>query len=269
MLSTNTNIFTNNNSIIIRNIEKQIKFKAENEIKVMSKRQWPTPPRDSLRNLFYQRKMILNTMCFECKDDDEEIKFKSVNSRLIELCDNLINRIIKFNNYLLTNCNDESFDDEYQISAGLKIASVSEEPVLKLRSDNEYSSDFYNINKLINLYYTYSPYESLELVNITLNYGRRTNIMNLNKELMENNKLKTEYECSKIELLENTKFRDYRINEPMNGLICNSCMSIPDILRINDFNAYVKVKCICNENQNGEHYRKISQKKAKEKFIIC
>ena len=53
-----TNIFTNNNSMIITSIERQIKYKLEHEIRSLSKRLWPKPSMDSFRNLLYQRKSI-------------------------------------------------------------------------------------------------------------------------------------------------------------------------------------------------------------------
>lgn len=39
-------------------------------------------------------------------------------------------------------------------------------------------------------------------------------------------------------LLKNTKFKKYKMSELMKKLVCNSCMSILYIVRINDFLFY-------------------------------
>ena len=263
----NTNIFTNNNSMIITSIERQIKYKLEHEIRSLSKRLWPKPSMDSFRNLLYQRKMVLNTMCFELNNLYEENNFKIVNNKLINIYDNIFDRIAKFSNYLLIDCNNNFLVNEYQIAVNLQMASAHEH--LSLNTDNEYKSDFNYMNKLINLYYSYSPYESLRIINIILRF-RHSNmkLSDINAELEKQNKLKRIYEASEITLLKNTRFKNYKISELMKKLVCNSCMSIPDIVRINDFLSCVEVKCICSEEEKGNLQKSPIQKVAANKFIV-
>lgn len=262
-----TNIFNNNNSMIIKSLENQIKYKFEHEIRTLSKRLWPKPSTDSFRNLLYQRKMVLNTMCFELNSLDEENNFEIVNNKLVSIYENIFDRIAKFSNYLLIDCKNNFFVNEYQIAVNLQMVSARDN--LSLNADNAYGSDFNYMNKLINLYYSYSPYESLRIINIILRFRHSNMKLNdINAELEKQNKLKRKYEASDITLLKNTKFKKYKISELMKKLVCNSCMSIPDIVRINDFLSCVEVKCICSEEENGDLHKSSIQKVAANKFIV-
>ena len=128
-------------------------------------------------------------MCFELNNLDEENNFKIVNNKLINIYDNIFDRIAKFSNYLLIDCNNNFLVNEYQIAVNLQMASAQEH--LSLNTDNEYKSDFNYMNKLINLYYSYSPYESLRIINIILRF-RHSNmkLSDINAELEKQNKLK-------------------------------------------------------------------------------
>lgn len=262
-----TNIFNNNNSLITKSLEGQIKYKFEHEIRTLSKRLWPKPSMDSFRSLLYQRKMVLNTMCFEFNNLDEEKNFEIVNNKLINIYENIFDRIAKFSNYLLIDCKNNYFVNEYQIAVDLQMVSAKDN--LSLITDNEYASDFNYMNKLINLFYSYSPYESLRIINIILRF-RHSNmtLSDINAELEKQNKLKRIYEASEITLLKNTRFKNYKICELMKKLVCNSCMSIPDIVRINDFLSCVEVKCICSEEEKGDLHKSPIQKVAANKFIV-
>ena len=79
-------------------------------------------------------------MCFELNNLYEENNFKIVNNKLINIYDNIFDRIAKFSNYLLIDCNNNFLVNEYQIAVNLQMASAQEH--LSLNTDNEYKSDF-------------------------------------------------------------------------------------------------------------------------------
>lgn len=99
----NANIFSNNNLMIIKSIENQIRYKFEYEIRSLSKRIWQKSSMDCFRNLLCQRKMVLNKMCFDLNSFDGKNNFEIINNKLINIYENIFNRIAKFSNSLLIN----------------------------------------------------------------------------------------------------------------------------------------------------------------------
>lgn len=187
---------------------------------------------ERIEKLLYKRCIILNKLFQEM---DEEIEhFIKLNNHLLHLRNELYRRSILMKSSIHV---DIDFDDDYEIEGSLRFCYNSEESILQLSNDDFYGTDFKYMISVLSAFYHCTGNE-----NIGFEIGPNdTNILDDGKSWV-------------FPVFLSDKFKNIIVGYASYYLCFHKHYSIPDFIRLNDFNAEVKLVAQSMTNQNGERY---------------
>lgn len=194
---------------------------------------WTKMPddRERIENLLESRRRVLNSM-FRPTDDNMR-RFRAVNERLYSLTLQLCDRVRSLNEKLPLVMDTPDFDDDYEIVGRLRYSFNGEKSVLRLGDDEYYGSDFTLMIKLIS----------------ELNYGTvKENIEDIGPRsiLLDDGVSWDEYPFAGRE-----EFDGIIISHAVHHITNHQQYSIPDLLRLNDFWAEVRLTLQSITEQDG------------------
>ncbi|MCM1139313.1 MAG: hypothetical protein NC453_12155 [Muribaculum sp.] len=187
---------------------------------------------EQLEELLLERCGILNNLF---QGTEEEMKhFDRVNEHLLHLRNELYRRTTMMKNTMVI---DMDFDDVYEIEGTLEFCYNSEESVLTLSND-----DFYGTNFQLMISTLCSFYFNKHERNIGFEIGPdQTNILDDGKSW-------------KFIVFDRDMFDDRIVGNAPYNLCFWKHYSIPDLVRLNDFWAEVKLTMQSMTTQSGERY---------------
>lgn len=191
---------------------------------------------ETVKELLSDRRALLNEMF---QPTPEAIKhFNVVNDRLSILYSQLRTRMLTIDEkrLLIMDCPD--FDDDFEIEGRLSFSFNDENSVLKLEDDNYYDSDFTRMICLIDsLIHHKTDWHALECIYL---HSR-----NFDDNLIWNND---------FPFIGREEFKDIKICYAVHNLTDHLGYSIPDIIRLNDFWAEVRLTVQSITEQDGTRY---------------
>ena len=190
--------------------------------------------RKQVTHLMEARRHILNDM-FQPTEENMQ-RFQAVNARLYSLTQQLFRRIrsVEEKRPMVMDCSD--FDDDYEIEGTLRYAFNSEKSVLKLNDDESYGSNFTLMIKLIADLSFDTVKENIEMIShrsIPLDDGQSWN---------------------GYPFIGHQEFDGIIICHAVHQLTDHQLYSIPDLIRLNDFWAEVKLTVQSITEQDGTRY---------------
>lgn len=188
---------------------------------------------DEVKMLLIERRNLLNLMFNP--DDSNMNQFREINIRLEMLCKQLRERMLKLKQSLPL-VQDNIFDDDYELEGELSYCYNDENSVLRL-DDDYYGSVF---GKLINIIYQY-------------NYGTYWEC--IERLCPDSPILDDGVSWNEPPFYGNPEFENIVICHAMHNLAEHMLYSIPDILRLNDFWAEVKLTFQSITDKAGTRYR--------------
>ena len=216
----------------LRDIERQIKDIAGESSDDNDNWRKEHAQSDKLKDLLTRRWNLLNKMFLP--NDSNMKRFKDVNSRLECLCRQLRERMLSLSQSLPL-IKDSDFDDDYELEGELRFCYNDENSVLKL-DDDYYDSDF---SRMIDIIHTcnYDTYwECIERITP----GSQS--------------LDDGVSWNEPPFYGRPEFDDIIICHAMHNLSDHLLYSIPDILRLNDFWAEVRLTLQSITEQDGTRY---------------
>lgn len=197
---------------------------------------WLNSPshRKQVAKFLASRQHLLNEMFNPTPDNMST--FQSINERLYTLTQQLFARVKSMEKKLPLVMDAPDFDDDYEIEGTLRFCYNDEDSVLKLEDDAQYGSNFPLMIKLISDLFHGSVTENIEQIGPT-----------------------------SLPLDDGVSWDEYpfRGHKDFNGIIiCHAVhqltdhqlYSIPDLLRLNDFWAEVKMTVQSITTQNGTRF---------------
>lgn len=215
-------------------VESEIKALAGDDIDHSDR--WTSCPdkRAKVRSLLDSRREILNEMFLP--SDENMLRFKAVNERLLTLTRQLHDRIKALESKLSLVMDFPDFDDDHELEGTLRYCFNSGDSVLRLEDDSEYGSNFRLMIKLIaDLGYD-TVKENIECIHCSstpLDDGQSWN----------------EYPFSG-----RCEFCDIIICHAVHQLTGHQLYSIPDLIRLNDFWAEAKLTIKSITEQDGTRF---------------
>ncbi len=190
----------------------------------------------TVKGLLSDRCALLNEMF--CPTPEAMRHFNAVNNRLSTLSRQLRARMrtLDEKRLLIMDCPD--FDDDFEIEGRLSFSFNDENSVLKLEDDNYYGSDFAKMICLIDsLIHHKADWHALECIYL---YSQ-----NLDDNLSWNND---------FPFIGRGEFKDIKICYAVHNLTDHLGYSIPDLIRLNDFWAEVRLTIQSITEQDGTRY---------------
>lgn len=188
---------------------------------------------NTVERLLIRRWHLLNSMFLP--SDTNMSRFKDVNSRLEFLCRQLRERVFKLKQSLPL-VMDPDFDDDYEIVGELRFCFNDEDSVLRL-DDDYYKSDFTKMIEVIDTCNYGTAFECIERISP-------------NSELFDDG-----VSWNEPPFYGRPEFDDIIICHAMHNLSDHMGYSIPDILRLNDFWAEVRLTLQSITEQDGTRFR--------------
>lgn len=207
------------------NIEHRIKEIAGNDVYNLHKLRMDKATQCTLNSLLNQRQNILNEMFFG--DFSEMACFRQVNNMLTKLTTDLFNRIKALSTsheYFA----DKTFDSEYELEGTIKIVVDSQSSLLRLDNDEYYGSDFLLMNSII------TEFHRTQNENIEWFVGK--GVEGEDKPWCDDGVSWNEYP-----FYGHKEFDDILICHAVHDICSHKMYSIPDLLRLNDYWAEVKL----------------------------
>lgn len=180
--------------------------------------------------LLMKRRNLLNQMFLGTPNEFQHLNrvndhLLGLITRLYEKTTNLAKSIVK----------DTTFDDDYEIEGTVRIPYNSEDSVLKLEEDHVYGSDFCLMNSILEAYY------------IAINQSH------IGQRLHPGDKnILDDSQSWDSPPFNSAIFNNITIGYTLHDLCSHKYYSIPDIIRLNDFWAEVKIVVQNLTNQKGE-----------------
>lgn len=196
---------------------------------------WVKKPseRNLVKCLLAERQDILNQMF---QPGEINIKrFETVNSRLEILCRQLRERISRLQQSLPLII-DNDVDDDYELEGELRFCYNDETSVLKLDDDDDYGSDFSTMIGVIDMLHYGTFWECIERIR------------------PESHPLDDGQSWNEPPFSTRPEFGKIIICHAMHNLTGHMGYSIPDVLRLNDFWAEVRLTLQSITEQNGTRY---------------
>ena len=191
--------------------------------------------KEAVIKLLNERKHLLNDKFVA--DEKDILRFREINERLFTLTHQLFERVNKLHDDLSSIMTQKDFDDDYNLEGTLRFCFNGEESVLKLEDDERYGSDFMLMIKLIS----------------DVTYGRcEENIEDIH---YESHPLDDGQSWNEYPFRGRKEFEDIVICHAEHQLTDHQLYSIPDLLRLNDFWAEVKLTIQSITDQKGNHWK--------------
>lgn len=206
-------------------IENQIVEIAGNDIYGLTGLCYKKEMQNSLQELLNSRQNILNEMFVG--DSSEMLRFRQVNDMLSKLTADLFNRV-KALSVSQASIIDKSFDDDYELEGTIKIIVDSQDSIKQLDNDECYGSDFLLMNGVI------TEFHRMENENIEWFGGKE--VERDEKPWCDDGVSWNEYPFRN-----NHNFDDILICHAVHDICSHKLYSIPDLLRLNDYWAEVKL----------------------------
>lgn len=190
----------------------------------------------SVKGLLSDRQTLLNKMF---QPTPEAMRhFNAVNNRLCILSHQLRARMKTLDEKRLSIMDCPDFDDDFEIEGRLSFSFNDENSVLKLDDDNYYGSDFAKMICLIDsLTHREADWHALECIYL--------HSLNLDDNLSWNND---------YPFIGRGEFEDINICYAVHNLTDHLGYSIPDLIRLNDFWAEVRLTVQSITEQDGTRY---------------
>ena len=223
--------------------QRKILREVEWEIKEISKSESPYVYTKSvlhkksryLEDLLLKRREILNDLFVPSSANLKRLE--RVNEYLYNLTIKLYQRVSQMASKKIDWFNQPDFDDSYNLEGTLIFQYNEEDSVLKLKDDGYYGSDFPAIIEIIAKFHNrYSP---------------AIQQFYLDSELLEDGKSWNEYP------FHDKEYDNLIICHAVHDICNHKLYSIPDLLRLNDFWAEVKLTVQSITDQKGFRFKDI------------